>query len=78
LVLIEDQALPISIHEQKETNRSSQYQFKTPKAGICDDNDDFKGSCAKQIPFTKFNEIEANQDGARQLEEILRKKTGAS
>jgi hypothetical protein len=42
----EDQALPNNIHEQKETNRSSQYQFKTPKAG-CDDNTDFVGSCAK-------------------------------
>ena len=51
----EDQALPNSIHEQKDTNRSSQYQFKTPKAG-CDDNTDFVGSCAKQLPITKFEE----------------------
>jgi len=45
-MVFEDQALPNSIHEQKDTNRSSQYQFKTPKAG-CDDNTDFVGSCAK-------------------------------
>ena len=47
-----DQDMPLNIHEQKETTRSSQYQFKTPKAD--NDDTDFMGSIAK--PVATFNE----------------------
>jgi len=41
------QDMPLAIHDQKETTRSSQLQYKTPKADY--EDTDFRGSIAKPV-----------------------------
>lgn len=54
------QDMPLAIHDQKETTRSSQLQYKTPKADY--EDTEFRGSIAKPVTqFTGTNSEEAQQ-----------------